>query len=86
MAVSKDGRLTSLGISTCQWWLMINKEIGVDWEFDPAEVADGLWPEDSGLSIDLQQMTATIKAQNVDMHAELMQDGMVSLMLTLKDR
>ena len=85
-AVSENGRLTSVGISTCQWWLIMNARVGADFEFNPAAVADGLWPEDSGLSIDLQHMTAAVQAQNADMHLELMPDGSVSLMIALKDR
>ena len=86
-AVSESGALMSVGVSTNQWWLMINPEIGVDFEFNPAEVPDGLWPKDSGLSVDLQHMTAYVRSKNAEMHFELAPGGAsVSLTITLKDR
>ena len=85
-AVSEDGALTSIGISTCKWWLLVNTRIGIDWEFNPAEVKDGLWPDSSGLSIDMQQMSATVRVQNADIRARLILGGTLSLEITLRDR
>ena len=84
--VSHNGELTSLGISTQQWWLMMNSQIGIDFEFDPAEVSDGDWPEDSGLNIDLDNMTIAIRSQNAQVHAELMPGSNVGLEIILTDR
>lgn len=85
-AVSYNGELTSLGISTQQWWLMMNSQIGIDFEFNPAEVVGGGWPEASGLSIDLDNMTIAIQSQNAELHAELMPGSDVRLKIILTDR
>ena len=85
-AVSDSGVLTSLGISTRLWWLIMSPHIGIDFEFNPAEVSDGAWPQDSGLSIDLEHMTIAVQAQNAEVHAELMSGSNVRLEIILKDR
>ena len=85
-AVSDSGELTSLGISTQQWWLIMSPHIGIDFEFNPAEVPDGAWPKDSGLSIDLEHMTIAIQSQNAEVHAELMPGSDIRLEVILKDR
>ena len=85
-AVSDSGELTSLGISKQQWWLIMSPQIGIDFEFHPAEVPDGAWPEGSGLSIDLEHMTIAVQSQNADVHAELKPGGDVRLEIVLKDR
>ena len=84
--VSDSGELTSLGMSTRQWWVMMNSKIGVDFEFNPSEVPDGVWPKDSGLRVDLQHMAVNVRSQNAELHAELMAGGSVSLTITIKDR
>ena len=85
-AVSDNGELTSLGISMRQWWLMMNHNIGIDVEFNPAEVSDGDWPEDSGLSIDLENMSIVVQTQNAQVHAELIPGSNIKLEIILKDR
>ena len=65
---------------------MMNSQIGIDFEFNPSEVSDGDWPEDSGLSIDLDDMTIAVQSQNAEVHAELMPGNDVRLEITLTDR
>ena len=84
--MSHNGELTSLGISTQEWWLMMNPQIGIDFEFNPAEVIGGRWPEASGLSIDLDKMTIALQSQNAELHAELMPGSDVRLEIILTDR
>ena len=85
-AVSDSGELASLGISTRQGWLMMNHHIGIDVEFNPAEVPDGSWPEGSGLSIDLENMSIAVQSQSAEVHAKLMPGSYVKLDIVLKDR
>ena len=84
--MGEDGRLSSVGVLTRRWWLMVNARVGVDFEFNPAEVPDGEWPQDSGLSVDLQQMTSDVRSRNAEMHLALTAGGSVSLTITLLDR
>ena len=84
--MGEDGRLSSVGVLTRQWWLMVNARVGVDYEFNPAEVPDGEWPQDSGLRVDLQQMTSDVRSRNAEMHLALTPCGSVSLTITLLDR
>ena len=85
-AVSARGELTSLGISTRHWWLLISSQMGIDFEIDPAEVPAGAWPEDSGLTMDLEAMSIVMRSQNADVHAQLTPGGNVRLEVKLKDR
>ena len=84
--MGEDGQLSSVGVLTRQWWLMVNARVGVDYEFNPAEVPDGEWPQDSGLRVDLQQMTSDVRSRNAEMHLALTPGGSVSLTITLLDR
>ena len=84
--MGEDGRLSSVGVLTRQWWLMVNARVGVDYEFNPAEVPDSEWPQDSGLRVDLQQMTSNVRSRNAEMHLAVTPGGSVSLTITLMDR
>ena len=84
--MSLDGRLEAVGVSTAQWWLLVGGRAGVDFEFNPLEVADSMWPQDAGLSVDLQHMTATVRSRNSEAYLELLSDDNISLKLVLKDR
>ncbi len=64
----------------------MNHHIGIDVEFDPAEVSDGIWPKDSELSIDLENMSIAVQTQNAEVHAKLMPGSLVKLEIILKDR
>ena len=78
--------MSSVGVVTRQWWLMVNARVGVDYEFNPAEVPDGEWPQDSDLQVDLQQMTSNVRSRNAEMHLAVTPGGSVSLTITLVDR
>ena len=84
--MGEDGQLSSVGVLTRQWWLMVNARVGVDYEFNPAGAPDGEWPQDSGLRVDLQQMTSDVRSRNAEMHLALTPGGSVSLTITLLDR
>ena len=64
----------------------MNHHIGIDVEFDPAEVSDGIWPKDSELSIDLENMSIAVQTQNAEVHAKLMPGSLVKLEIILSDR
>lgn len=81
-----DGQLSSVGVLTRRWWLMMNARVGIDYEFNPAEVPGGEWPQDSGLQVDLQQMTSNVQSRNAEMHLALTPGGSMSLTITLIDR
>ena len=84
--MSQDGQLTAVGISTNQWWLLVNGRVGVDFEFNPAEVADGEWPRTAGLSVDLQRTSAIVQSRSAEAYLEVVAGGTVSLTISLKDR
>ena len=77
--------MSVVGISTNQWWLLIGVKVGIDYEFNPAVVPDGLWPEDSGLAVNLKESTVTVRTQNADLHFSLLPEE-VSVSVMLKER
>lgn len=70
-----------MGVSTRQFWLLMDARLGMDYKANPAEMADSDWLP----RLDTHLMSATIRSQNAEVHLELARNGSISLVLALKN-
>ena len=71
-----------MGVSTRQFWLLMDARLGLDYKPNTADVVDSDWVP----RIDIHRMSATIRSQNAEVHLKLANKGSMSLVLALKNK
>ena len=79
------GELFGIGVSSGKFWILMNAEIGIDFEWDPNTVARGRLG-DLGLAIDMESLILQITCQNAIIRASLTSVGLIDLQIDIYDR
>lgn len=84
-AINSKGQLFGIGISSRHFWVLMNTDIGIDFEWNSETVGVGRLGE-WGLDIDMENLIVNIRCQNAIILATLTSGGHIDLKIHITDR
>lgn len=84
-AINTKGELFGIGIISRHFWVLVNSQIGIDFEWNPKTVTSGQLG-DWGLEVDLVTLSVNIQSQNAAMNIRLNHAGLIALQVDVVNR
>lgn len=84
-AVNTKGELLGIGITSRHFWVLVNPQIGIDFEWNPETVTSGQLG-DWGLEVDLMDLSVNIQSQNAAIRIKLDPAGVLALQVDIINR
>ncbi len=84
-ALSAKGELVGVGVISHHFWVLVNPNIIIDYEWNPNTVKQGelgMW----GLDVDMENLIVHVHCQNAAIRIHLTHDGEIHLQIDITNR
>jgi hypothetical protein len=83
--INLTGEVTRIGVVTQKFWLLVNKKVGIDFEWNPKAVQPGLNGQ-HGLLVNMVDMRVRIQSNNTMVGIQLLPSGSIRLEIDILKR
>lgn len=84
-ALNSRGELFGIGVTSNNYWILMNSKIGIDFEWNPKTVKTGQLG-DWGMDVDMQRLLVHINTQNCAIKIHLTPAGLIDFEVDILDR
>ena len=84
-ALNTKGELIGVGVTTQYFWVIVNAEISIDFEWNPSAVKKGQLGE-WGLNVNMQKLVVNVQSQNAAIYIQLIPTGLIHLQFNITNK